>query len=148
LHELIERFEYPTPRVALGQGLRGLASACIDVSDGLYVDARRMLAASDCAGQIEAARLPLSHALQAESAERGWPAHEAARLALLGGEDYELCFCAPPAGQAGLMALAQRLGESVMRIGSVRAGTGLSVTTSNPALTQALETGTFDHFGR
>ena len=58
---LRRRFEYPQPRSRLGVELRGLASACIDVSDGLYVDARRLLSASGCGGVIElraAAALP------------------------------------------------------------------------------------------
>ncbi len=142
--ELVARFEYPTARVALGQGLRGLASACIDVSDGLYIDARRMLTASRCGGEIDAQRLPLSRALRDVSARQGWPAHQAAHLALSGGEDYELCFSVPPARQPALQALAERLGEAVTCIGAVTAGgAGLSVTSSNPQLTTPEG---FDHF--
>ena len=57
---LRQRFLYPTPRVALGLALRGLASACIDVSDGLAADARKLAAASGCGVAIEADKLPLS----------------------------------------------------------------------------------------
>jgi thiamine-monophosphate kinase len=144
---LIERFEYPTPRVLLGQRLRPLASACIDVSDGLYIDARRMLAASQCGGQIDAASLPLSAALRALAGQKAWAAGQAERLALSGGEDYELCFCAPPEHEAALQALAGTLGERITRIGAVTAGPGLSVTSSNPEATRGLESALFDHFG-
>lgn len=145
---LIERFEYPTPRVRLGEGLRALASACIDVSDGLYTDARRMLTASGCAGQIDAALLPLSDALRGLARDEGWSTEQMLRLALSGGEDYELCFCAQPSREGALQALAATLGERITRIGAVTAGAGVAVTSSNPDLPQSLENATFDHFGR
>ncbi|HLK71382.1 MAG TPA: thiamine-phosphate kinase [Steroidobacteraceae bacterium] len=145
--QLLERFEYPTARVELGAALRGLATACIDVSDGLYRDAQRMLAASGCGGQIETARLPLSPALRELAAEQRWPEEQALLLALAGGEDYELCFCAPEERTAALLALATRLGERITRIGAVTATPGLSLTTSNPHLLPALRTQMFDHFG-
>ena len=148
---LIERFEYPTPRVSLGEGLRGLASACIDVSDGLYVDAQRMLASSGCAGQIDAALLPLSEALRSLAAKQGWSTTQLLRLVLGGGEDYELCFCAPAQRESALQALAATLGERVTRIGEVTAGEGMSMTSSNPRIgasdiPQLLESALFDHF--
>ena len=87
---LQQRFEYPTPRVALGQALRGIASACIDVSDGVYIDAARLLAASGCAATLEIERLPLSPALRQALGTQAW------RAALSGGEDYELFFAEPP----------------------------------------------------
>ncbi|HEX4051426.1 MAG TPA: thiamine-phosphate kinase [Steroidobacteraceae bacterium] len=145
---LMARFEYPTARVALGEGLRSLASACIDVSDGLAVDARRMLAASGCAAQIDAALLPLSQSLQAFTDQAGWSVEQTLRLALCGGEDYELCFCAAPERESALHALAATLGERVTRIGAVTAGAGVSVTWSNSDAPQLLEQSMFDHFGR
>jgi thiamine-monophosphate kinase len=145
---LVARFEYPTARVTLGQGLRNLASACIDVSDGLYVDARRMLTASGCAGQIDAALLPLSQSLRAFAERESWSAEQMLRLALSGGEDYELCFCAPPEREHALHALAATLGERITRIGVVTAGTGVSLKSSNSDAAQALECAVFDHFGR
>jgi len=150
---LIARFEYPTPRMALGEGLRGLASACIDVSDGLYVDARRLLAASGCAACIDTALLPCSPALRALAARQRWSPEHTLRLALSGGEDYELCFCAPPQRDGELQALAARLGERVTRIGAVTAGSGLTLTSSNrqplpPQMLPEFEASLFDHFGR
>jgi len=108
---LVRRFQFPQPRVALGQALRGLASACIDVSDGLYVDATRLLQASGCTAAIEIERLPVSAELTRIAAT------EAPRLALYGGEDYELCFTAAPERAAAVAAAAMRAGERVSCIG-------------------------------
>jgi thiamine-monophosphate kinase len=101
---LRRRFLYPTPRVELGRALRGLASACIDVSDGLAADAGKLAAASGCGVQIDADRLPLSAALAAQHGE------DAVRLALTGGDDYELCFTVP----------AARVGEVAARLANVK----------------------------
>src|SRR5580704_12512386 len=89
---LLDRFRYPTPRVSLGLALRGLASACIDVSDGLLGDCGRLAEASGCGVLLDHAAVPVSVAL------RGAVGEERAReLALTGGEDYELCFTVPSA---------------------------------------------------
>src|ERR1700693_1695675 len=93
---LRQRFEYPQPRVQLGAALRGLASACIDVSDGLYVDAQRLLRAWGCGAVIELERLPVSPALRQALGDAAW------QQALEGGEDYELCFSAPGANAAAI----------------------------------------------
>lgn len=139
---LRERFERPLPRVALGQALRGLASACIDLSDGLSVDAARLLHSSSCSAQIEAACLPLSDALRAYGAAR------AVQLALVGGEDYELLFSAASAHGAAIEQAAARLGERVTRIGSVSEGAGLTVHWSNGGAMTAVSPPSFDHFQR
>lgn len=95
---LRDRFLYPSPRIALGRRLRGYASACIDVSDGLLADARKLAQASGCGVELDYAALPVSPALAAAAgAER---AHE---FALAGGDDYELVFAVPPARVAALM---------------------------------------------
>src|SRR5271155_4221119 len=101
---LLARFEYPTARVALGSELRAVASACIDISDGLLTDARRLLAASRVGAQLRVGQLPLSAALQQVLGDSAW------QHALLGGEDYELCFTVPPARAGQLAQLSQRLG--------------------------------------
>lgn len=89
---LRDRFLYPSPRVALGQQLLEVASACIDVSDGLYGDLAKLAAASGCGAEIDAARLPLSPALLRLLGE-----DKALERALGGGDDYELCFTVPAA---------------------------------------------------
>ena len=136
---LQRRFEYPTPRVALGAALRGIASACIDVSDGVYIDATRLLVASGCAGRVDIERLPLSDPLVCALGEQAW------RAALSGGEDYELCFTAPP-GQAGAVAAAAaRTGQAVTRIGTLLAGAGLTLTAAGSVM--QFSACAFDHFG-
>jgi thiamine-monophosphate kinase len=136
---LQRRFDYPTPRVALGAALRGIASACIDVSDGVYIDVTRLLAASRCAARIEIERLPLSAALRCALGEQAW------RTALSGGEDYELCFSAPPGQAAALAAAAAQTGQAVTCIGTLHAGTGLTLTAAGSVM--QFSACAFDHFG-
>jgi thiamine-monophosphate kinase len=137
---LLARWEYPTPRVALGAALRGLASAVIDVSDGLHVDLQRLAAASGCAAVIQLADLPLSAELRAAAGANAW------RMALAGGEDYELCLAAAPARGEALQAAAQVAGTRLTRIGRLSAGTGLAVQRDG-AVMQFSHVG-FDHFAR
>jgi thiamine-monophosphate kinase len=102
---------YPQPRLAAGQALlrRGLATACIDISDGLSTDLAHLCEASGVTAEIEAAKLPL-HPLAAELGE-----HAALDAALHGGEDYELLFTAP----RGVLIPRTLGGVSVTEIGSV-----------------------------
>ncbi len=92
---LLDRFLFPVPRLELGRKLRGIASACIDVSDGLAADAGKLAAASGCAAILEIERLPLSPALRAHAGAAG-----AVRLTLNGGDDYELCFTVAPGARS------------------------------------------------
>ncbi len=87
---LRDRFLYPSPRLELGSRLRGLATACIDVSDGLLADAGKLAHASGCGVEIEMNRLPVSQSLVSTVGEL-----RARELALTGGDDYELCFSVP-----------------------------------------------------
>ncbi len=108
--------ERPQPRVALGLALRGLASAAIDVSDGLLADIGHILERSALAADIEFPGLPRA-ALDACA-----DAALAQRCLLAGGDDYELAFSAPPARRQDIEALSARLGLPLARIGSLRAG--------------------------
>jgi thiamine-monophosphate kinase len=135
---LRQRFEYPTPRVALGVALRGIASACIDVSDGLHTDALRLLRAAGLGARIEVAQLPLSPALRAAYGSEAW------RAALAGGEDYELCFTVPRARAEALAAAADAAGCTVTRIGTLARGAGITLYSAN-SLIQFSPSG-FDHF--
>jgi thiamine-monophosphate kinase len=90
---LLERFNRPRARIALGRELLGRATAAIDISDGLLADAGHIAAASGVRLRIEPGLLPLSPALASHP-----DAGQALRWALAGGDDYELCFCLP-AGQ-------------------------------------------------
>ena len=135
------RLDRPQPRVALGIALRGLASACIDVSDGLAQDLGHVLRASGVGADIDATRLPLSAALRRVLPD----AAARARLALSGGDDYELCFCIPPRKLARLAALARRLRLPLACIGAVTARRGLRVRDVDGAR-MALSRVGFDHF--
>ncbi len=119
---LADRYRLPQPRLALGQALVGLASACMDVSDGLVQDAGHLARESGCAIAIEAADVPLSP--QARAA--GDPA-----LCLTGGDDYELLFAAPPGRRAAVQHASRAARISVSRIGAFLAGPP-SVTVRDP----------------
>jgi thiamine-monophosphate kinase len=84
------RFLYPSPRVELGKSLRGYATACIDVSDGLLGDAGKLAHASGCGVEIKLGDVPVSDQLVSAVGEQ-----RARELALTGGDDYELCFSVP-----------------------------------------------------
>ncbi len=133
------RLDRPSPRLALGRALRGRASACIDVSDGLAADAGHLARASGMALTLDAGALPVSQALaRAGSPER------AREWLLAGGDDYELCFTAAP-GAIDAAAIAQETGTSVTRIGGVEAGSGVALREGDGAII-ALVDGGFDHF--
>ena len=88
---LLQRFLRPSARIEQGRQLAGLASAVIDVSDGLIGDLRKLLDASGVGAEVDVDALPLSLALQSQ-----FGAEDAVRFALTGGDDYELCFTAAP----------------------------------------------------
>ena len=117
----IDRLQRPTPRLALGRALVGIASACIDLSDGLAQDAGHVAAASRVALHLDARALPASAAVAA-----AWPeARARVRAMAAGGEDYELLFTAPPSRAGAIARLARRLGLPLTRIGEVRRGRGV-----------------------
>jgi thiamine-monophosphate kinase len=117
----LQRLQRPTPRVALGIALRDMATAALDISDGLLLDCQRMCGASGCAADIELSRLPISAALlELADGERC----RAEEWALTGGDDYELLFAAVPEAESDLLALSQRMGLPLTRIGSFVAGDG------------------------
>ena len=135
------RLEQPTPRVALGLALSGLANAMIDCSDGLAADLGHVLAASAVAAEIDLARLPLSDAVAAVVAADGdWG------LPLAAGDDYELCVCLPPDGLDQLAGIGDRCGCRLTVIGRVLAGTGLVCLAPDGNPLTLGRTG-YDHFG-
>lgn len=118
---LIQKFRRPEPRVALGLRLRGVASACIDVSDGLGQDLGRLAQASAVGATIRASELPLSQALFALAGDE-----RARQLALAGGDDYELLFTVPPARRAALAEALQAPGSPACHcIGEITARGGV-----------------------
>jgi thiamine-monophosphate kinase len=119
---LVERYRRPLPRLALGQALRGQASAALDVSDGLVGDFGHLAAASGVRVEIDSGRIPLSAPLQAL-----WGSDLAARMrAATAGDDYELAFTAPPERRGRLVLLAAETGVPITAIGRVVAGEGVA----------------------
>ncbi|KQX97123.1 thiamine-monophosphate kinase [Rhodanobacter sp. Root480] len=114
---LIERLTRPEPRVAAGIALRGLASACVDISDGLLADLGHICSASGVGAELEAAQLPRSPALRELHGE-----DESIQLALSGGDNYELCFTVPPQRLAAALAALAETGCPVTRIGRIVEG--------------------------
>jgi thiamine-monophosphate kinase len=105
--------------------LRGLASAAIDISDGLVGDLRHVLEASKVGAVLDLAAIPRSKALDRQLASS---AHDTAlRCLLAGGDDYELCFTAAPSHDPRVAALAAELGLELHRVGTIVTEPGLIV---------------------
>jgi thiamine-monophosphate kinase len=114
------RLERPNPRVELGLALRGLATAAVDVSDGLAADLGHVLAASGVGANLELQRLPLSAPVRRRVLEAGdWG------LPLAAGDDYELCVCVPPEQEAAALRLGRELGCGLTLVGIIEAEPGL-----------------------
>lgn len=110
----------PTPRVAAGIALRGVASAAIDVSDGLVADLAHLCRASGTGARVGLALLPRSDELRESAGEA-----ESWRLAATGGDDYELCFTVPPGRAELLEERAARLSCRITEIGRIDTGAGV-----------------------
>lgn len=123
----------PQPRVALGLGLRGLATAALDVSDGMLADLGHILGESRCAAELHFDNLP--------------PPGIQRDMCLGGGDDYELLFTAPAARRAEVEALSRQIGLRLMRIGSLMAGEAGHLTVTGPeGEAIAVQRRGFDHF--
>jgi thiamine-monophosphate kinase len=120
---LVARFARPDVHVGFAWDIAGSAAAAIDVSDGLFADAGKLLAASGAGGRLELESVPLSGPLA-----RVFGEEQAVRLALTGGDDYELCFTADPAKDSEIRSIADRHRVTVTCIGRVTPGTNLVVT--------------------
>jgi thiamine-monophosphate kinase len=150
---LRRRFEYPTPRLALGRDLAGLASACIDVSDGLMGDVGKIATASGCGAILDLDLLPRSAALAAMVHDGTFSDREALRFALGGGDDYELAFAVPRARQAELDALPRRHEVTIVGefVDGPEAAGGARVSLRSAGLSRsdvaAEVSAGFDHFG-
>jgi thiamine-monophosphate kinase len=131
--------ERPQPRVALGRALRGLASAAIDLSDGLVGDLGHVLQRSSVGAVVEVETLPRSEVIAAQSL--AWQ-HE---CLLAGGDDYELLFTAAPEQHEAVLAAAAAAGVSVTRCGTITAQPGLRVVDGLGRALEAAWRG-FDHF--
>jgi thiamine-monophosphate kinase len=120
---LIDRYRLPRPRVSVGPRLLGIATAAIDISDGLVGDLGHICETSKLGAVIEEALLPLSPGAKAALAERP----QLIRRVLTGGDDYEILFTAPGSAAKALARLAKETGVPITRIGRMRAGKAVTV---------------------
>ncbi|MFT3760704.1 thiamine-phosphate kinase [Thauera sp.] len=137
----VAALQRPQPRVALGLALRGLASAMLDVSDGLLGDLAHILAQSRAGATIDDGALPL-----AELLATGAPAEKARACLLAGGDDYELLFTAPAAARARIEALSHRLALPLHRIGRITSQPGECLLHTADGREQLLRPSGYDHF--
>lgn len=145
LSQARQRLEQPTPRVALGMALRGIANSCLDISDGLLGDLGHILEASGVGARIDAnitrnllqaRRHPMMAALAISRIDA---------CTLAGGDDYELCFTAPSSAQAAVRDAAAQAGVPVTCIGRIEAERGVRVMAPGGQQLPLRFAG-FDHF--
>ena len=141
---LIRRHSHPTARVAEGRWLneKRLASAAIDLSDGLSGDLRHLCEESRVGAEVELDRLPISPACRAYAREKGI---SPIRLALAGGEDYELLFTASPRDRGTIERGTRTRGYRITRIGTIRPQRfGIQMTIDDRA--QPMPVTSYEHF--
>lgn len=138
--QVMQRLDYPQPRVAAGEALRPLASSCIDVSDGLYADLGHVLEASGVGARLISEEIPLSSVYRRYSDRVG-----GGELALNNGDDYELCVTLPPASMPMLQRVLPRCGCDLTYIGDIEAQPGLRVADSSGRVYEPKLKG-YDHF--
>jgi len=139
LHAAAGRMHQPTPRVALGMALRGIAHAAIDISDGLAGDLGHILARSQVGARLDVDALPAGPVLctQAQALRRAFT--------LSGGDDYELCFTAPQNRREQVLAAAEQAGVEVTRAGCIESAPGLRLVDAGGEPLD-LTPSSFDHF--
>ena len=128
---LCDRFHLPTPRMALGLALGGLATAAMDVSDGLVGDLDHICRQSAVGAEIDLSSVPLSPAARQMVADN----RDLQRIAWAGGDDYELLFTAAPDDAGLVQEAADAAGVAVARIGRIVAGDGIAM----PGLPDGIE---------
>jgi len=135
------RMHMPTPRVALGRALAGLASppAALDISDGLVGDLGHILAASGVGATLEVDALPAGPVLSRQPRE--WRR----RFTVAGGDDYELCFAARREDREAVIAAGMASGTPVTRVGTIDAAAGLRFVDASGAAVD-LQVKGWDHF--
>jgi thiamine-monophosphate kinase len=146
-----QRLEMPTPRIALGMALRGIASAAADISDGLLGDLGHILRQSEVGATIDTdiaikTIASCAHSTRASGLfDQEVGRQRALQCVLAGGDDYELVFTAPADARAAVLAASAASGTPVTRIGQIDAAPGLRlVDAQGQAVTGAFSG--FDHF--
>jgi thiamine-monophosphate kinase len=138
---LINRYRAPEPRVSLGRELRGIASAAIDVSDGLLADLGHIADVAKVHIAVDASRIPMSKALR-----KFWGSGEAALVrASTCGDDYEIAFTARPKERERIAAAAKRSRTRISEIGVVTMGRGAALIGANGRAIQVRKRG-WEHF--
>ncbi len=134
-----QAMEMPTPRVALGVALRGIATSAIDVSDGLVGDLGHILRRSHAGAVVDVDALPRSAILAAQ------PLTLQRQCVLAGGDDYELVFSAPAERRMAVVAAAASAGVAMTRVGAIEAGTALRLIDRHGDAVIS-DARSFDHF--
>ncbi len=129
----------PTPRSALGLALRGVATSCIDISDGLLADLGHILNASNCGATIDLEKIPCMDFLKNDLQNPQFQT-----FILAGGDDYELCFTAPPTQREAINLLSKQLNLPMTCIARTRMTIGLQASYKNKKITLSIQG--FDHF--
>ena len=142
-----QRLERPTPRVALGQALRGVASAALDLSDGLLGDLQHILKASGVGATLDTSiAIELIAACAHPACAKGLISlNNQLEYVLAGGDDYELAFTAPVSARSAVQAAARQAGTPVTRIGRIDAEPGLRLVDGSGRAVPAAYA-SFDHF--
>ena len=130
----------PMPRIALGLALRGIATSCIDVSDGLLADLGHILKSSNCGATVSLEQIPCIAYLK-----NNLDNPQIQEFLLAGGDDYELCFTAPKSKRDEINLLSKQLKLPISRIGSTLMDIGLQTNYKDKNIT-LIKQG-FDHFG-
>jgi thiamine-monophosphate kinase len=145
LRPLAERYHLPRPRLGAGIALRGVASAALDVSDGLVQDLGHICRASGVQAELDVSLLPLSEAFVAACQHQG---RQGVPLALTGGDDYELCITLPPQSLDQARALVAEVGLTVIgRCKPLVMGQGPEVTVRDgQGALLSLDTAGWQHF--
>ncbi|AFC84943.1 thiamine-phosphate kinase [Frateuria aurantia] len=138
--QLVARVRRPRPQLGAGLALRGQATACIDISDGLLADLGHICRRSGVGAELDADRLPLSDALQSV-----FGAEQACRFGLSGGDDYELCFTVPESRAHAVQGDLARIGCSATPIGRIVRGEGVGVRDAGGQWLD-IESAGWDHF--
>jgi thiamine-monophosphate kinase len=139
MQALIQRFNYPAPRVQLGVAARGVASAAMDLSDGLVGDLPKLALASGLAAHVDVEKLPLSAAMLDTTGMQ-----QARDWALAGGEDFELLLAVSPGSFPALLRSADQLNLTLTPIGELRAGAGVTWSLNGDDFVPCVSG--FDHF--
>ncbi len=134
--QAILRLNRPLPRITLGQRLRGVASSCIDISDGLLGDMAHLLSGSGLGAEVQVERVPLAECLAN-------PEPKDYQFAINAGDDYELCFTAPTEARVLVQNLAEELSLPLTRIGTVVAEAGVIARYFDQSI---LVANSFQHF--